>query len=61
MPDAFRMRCDLYADFVVWLFLGALEALIDNRYQDRETVVSILAQATASLMLAEMQETAAAR
>jgi AcrR family transcriptional regulator len=53
-PEPLQKRSELVADIVLWLFLGALEALLQGRYPEREAFVAELARVTRSVFVAGM-------
>jgi AcrR family transcriptional regulator len=54
--DRLQGRCELLADTVLWLFLGALEALLQGRYPDRKPLVESLARLTRALFAAGLTD-----
>jgi AcrR family transcriptional regulator len=49
-----QTRYELLADILIWLFLGALEALLRDRYPERAKLIASLAEVTRSVFAAEM-------
>jgi hypothetical protein len=55
ISEKYRGRFDAFADFILWLYLGAVEALLDERVEDREVVIGLITRATSAAILAELE------
>lgn len=53
-PEPLQKRRELLADILLWLFLGAVEALLQGRHPEREALVAELARVTRSVLVAGM-------
>jgi AcrR family transcriptional regulator len=55
ISEMYRARFDTVADFILWLYLGAVEALLDERAEDREVVIGFITRATSAAIMAELE------